>query len=194
MDTKIALIVVDVQNDFCPGGALGMRGGDTIIPIVNSYITFFNKRRLTVFFTRDWHPEVTMHFKDYGGMWPAHCVQNTDGARFHNDLVVPHDAIIVSKGMNPKIDSYSAFQAYDEHATSLEELLRRYDITHLYIASRATDDCERYTALDALRRGFEATVLLDAVKGVDLQKGDSARALQEVVAHGARTLTYDELK
>ena len=111
MSRRPALLVVDVQNDFCPGGALGVPEGDRIIPRINRTIKLFVRRGLPVLATRDWHPRVTRHFKEFGGAWPPHCVQGTKGARFHAKLTLPEGAVILSKGMDPDQDSDSGFQA-----------------------------------------------------------------------------------
>ena len=111
MKTKKALLIVDVQNDFCPGGALAVPQGDSIVAAINKYIRIFAKRKLPIFASRDWHPVRTRHFRDFGGEWPAHCVQNTKGAQFHPKLRLPKDAVLLYKGMSPEEDSYSVFQA-----------------------------------------------------------------------------------
>src|SRR3990170_6423697 len=134
MDTaKKALLVVDVQNDFCPSGALAVPGGDRVVPVLNKYIGIFRKAGLPVYFTRDWHPPVTVHFKAYGGVWPPHCVQGTPGAQFHADLRLPKGVTVVSKGMDPARDAYSCFDASEEDGTPLAQALRRRGIDHLYI-------------------------------------------------------------
>ena len=114
-----ALVVVDLQNDFCPGGALGVRGGDAIVPVLNRYLERFGRAGAPVFLTRDWHPPVTRHFRAYGGVWPPHCVQGTRGAEFHPGLAPPAGAVVVSKGMDPEQDAYSAFQAEDRSGRPL---------------------------------------------------------------------------
>jgi len=181
-----ALLVVDIQNDFCPGGALGVPDGDAIIPRVNRMIALFERRGLPVLFTRDWHPRVTKHFKEFGGAWPAHCVQRTKGARFHRDLVMPKGAIILSKGMDPEQDSYSAFQAFTDRGRDLESALHELDVGELFICGLATDYCVRATTLDSLRRGLGVRVLRDAIRGVDLKPGDSEMAIKEMRLNGAR--------
>lgn len=185
MDAKAALIVVDVQNDFCPGGALGVQNGDEIIPILNRYIEDFNVAGLPVIATRDWHPEKTAHFKDYGGVWPVHCVQRTRGAEFHPDLRLPPSVILMSKGMAADEDSYSAFHGKDDAGTPLARVLRELDVERIFVGGLATDYCVKYTALDALRQGFAVVVLSDAVRGVNLNPEDSAQAMQEMAAAGA---------
>lgn len=192
MKLKKALLVVDVQNDFCPGGALGIRNGDKIIPILNKYIGDFKKKKLPILVTRDWHPKVTKHFKQYGGPWPKHCVQKTKGAEFHSNLKIPKEAIILSKGMDPEKDSYSAFQAVDHNNRELPMLLKILGITELYIGGLATDYCVKYTTLDALRAGLKVYVLVDAIKGVDITPLDSAESIKEMVANGANELTFHD--
>jgi nicotinamidase/pyrazinamidase len=186
---KAALLAVDVQNDFCPGGALGVEGGDAIIPILNEYIRKFTAAGLPVYATRDWHPEKTTHFEPWGGPWPPHCVAGTKGAEFHPDLELPASAIVVSKGSGPDEDAYSAFQARDGEGTLLPDVLRRSGVRAIYIGGLATDYCVRATVLDALREGFGAAFLGDAVKGVDVHPGDSHRALEEMQHAGARAIT-----
>jgi nicotinamidase/pyrazinamidase len=182
---KPALLVVDVQYDFLPGGALGVPEGDSIIPRVNRAIAVFERRGLPVMFSRDWHPEVTKHFKEFGGAWPAHCIQGTKGARFHRDLHVPKDAIILSKGMDPEQDSYSAFQAYTPQGRDFESVLGDLRIEELFICGLATDYCVRATTLDARRRGMRVSVLKDAIRGVEMKPGDSDMALREMKVNGA---------
>ncbi len=188
-----ALLVVDMQNDFCPGGSLSIPAGDKIIPVVNKYIRAFQKARLPIFLTRDWHPKTTKHFKKFGGVWPAHCVQDTVGAAFHPRLKFPKEAIIVSKGMDPVRDSYSAFQAFDRNGTDLVTLLKMFGIDTRYIAGLATDYCVKYSALDALQRGWKVYVLMDAVKGVNLKPADSDEAVKAITALGAKKILFDQL-
>src|SRR5438876_1357352 len=183
---RAALLVVDGQNDFCPGGALGVPQGDAIIPRTNRTIALFQRRSLPVIFTRDWHPKVTKHFKEFGGAWPPHCIQGTKGARFHPDLVLPKAALILSKGMDPEQDSYSGFQAFTDHGRDLESTLRELEVDQLFICGLATDYCVRATTLDGLRRGLTIRVLRDAIRGVDLKPGDSEMAIKEMRVHGAQ--------
>lgn len=191
MKTKKALLVVDVQNDFCPGGALGVREGDQIIPTVNKYVDLFLKNRLPVFVSRDWHPEDTSHFKSAGGPWPRHCVQNTHGAEFHPDFKVPGKTIILSKGTNPNLDGYSVFEAHDSQNKSFNQLLTEMGVEELYIAGIATDYCVKMTSLDAFQYGLKVNVLTDAIKGVDRQ--DSQRAIDEIVAKDGKLKNYAEV-
>ncbi len=184
MSRRPALLVVDVQNDFCPGGALAVRDGDTIIPRVNRAIELFLRRGFPVLATRDWHPAVTKHFKEYGGAWPPHCVQGTKGARFHSKLELPKDVVVLSKGMDPEQDSYSGFQALNPAGRDLESVIRDLGVDEVFLCGLATDYCVRATALDATRRGIRIRVLEDAIKGVDLKPGDSEAAIHDMRAAG----------
>ena len=181
-----ALILVDVQNDFCPGGALAVPEGDRVVPALNREIGRFGRAGRPVVASRDWHPAETTHFQSGGGPWPPHCVQGQPGARFHRDLRLPRDAIVVSKGTGPREDAYSAFQARDDQGRALSDLLRQRGVRHLVVGGLATDYCVRATVLDGLRQGFQVTVLEDAIRGVDLQPGDSERARAEMRDAGAR--------
>ena len=191
MKVKKAILIVDLQNDFCPGGALGVKEGDQIIPTVNKYIELFLKHRLPVFVSRDWHPEDTSHFKSSGGPWPQHCVQNTKGAEFHPGFKVPVNAIILSKGTNPELDGYSVFEARDSQNKFFSQLLKEMGVEELYIAGIATDYCVKMTSLDAFKNGFKVNVLTDAIKGVDEQ--DSQHAIDEIVANNGKLKNYTEV-
>jgi nicotinamidase/pyrazinamidase len=193
MKLKKALLIVDAQNDFCPGGALGVKDGDKIISVINKYIKVFQKKNLPVFITRDWHPRHTKHFKQFGGAWPTHCIQNTKGAMLHPKLKFPNEVIILSKGMDPEKDSYSAFQALDPMGTDFLNLLKIFGVEEIFIGGLATDYCVRWTALDALKHGFGVKVLMDAIKGVDLKPGDSLKAINEIVSLGAKKITFEKL-
>lgn len=193
MDTKVALLVVDIQNDFMPGGALGVLEGDQVVPVLNGYIERFQAAGLPIYASRDWHPPVTKHFKQYGGLWPPHCVQGTPGAEFHPDLRLPPGAMVVSKGLDPQKDAYSAFDALEPDGTPLAESLRRQGVQHLYIGGLATDYCVKWSALESARQGFTMTVLIDASLGVNLQPHDSERAIAEMVRAGAELLTIEGL-
>jgi nicotinamidase/pyrazinamidase len=188
MKADSALIIVDVQIDFCPGGALAVPEGDRIVPVINRCIEQFIVRGMPVIATRDWHPPQTSHFRDFGGIWPVHCVQETPGARFHPDLRLPPGAIVVSKGMDPTRDDYSAFFARDSRGVPLDRVLAGLGVKHLYMAGMATDYCVKESALEALRQGLEITIIADGIRGVDLQEGDSQRALAEITAAGARVI------
>lgn len=194
MEPKKALLIVDIQNDFCPGGALSIPEGDKIIPVVNEYIRIFAGAGFPVLASRDWHPERTAHFKEFGGVWPVHCVRDSTGAQFHPALKLPKDAVLLYKGVGTEEDSYSAFQARNANGATLLSLLNIFGVNELYIAGLATDYCVRWSVLDALKEGFKAVVLLDAVRGVDLEPGDSAKALKEMAGAGARAMTLEEVR
>jgi nicotinamidase/pyrazinamidase len=188
-----ALVIVDVQNDFCPGGALAVAGGDRVVPVLNRYAERFVRRGAAVFASRDWHPARTRHFKAGGGAWPPHCVQGTSGAAFHPGLVLPPAAEIVSKGMDPDADAYSCFQAETADGMPFAAALGERGVGRLFVGGLATDYCVKATALDALKEGFEVVVLEDAVAAVDLAPGDGARALAEMRAAGAGLTRLDDL-
>jgi nicotinamidase/pyrazinamidase len=185
MGKGAALLIVDVQNDFCPGGALEVPGGDEIIPIINRYIDLLKGKGAAVIASRDWHPPVTRHFKQFGGIWPAHCVQESIGAMFQVELRLPPDCLVFSKGVDPERDDYSALSARNAEGTPLSAHLRKEGISCLYICGLATDYCVRQTTLDGLQEEFNVTVLADAVRGVDLSPGDSEHALAEMKGAGA---------
>jgi nicotinamidase/pyrazinamidase len=188
MEKNAALVIVDVQNDFCPGGALAVADGDHVVPALNRYIEHFAEAGLPIFATRDWHPPVTTHFKIYGGQWPVHCVQGTFGAELHGALKLASGALIVSKGMAADADSYSGFDGVDYSGIGLAELLRRANATRIFVGGLATDYCVKQTVLDGLKQGFAVILLEDCIRGVDLAPGDSQRALHEMLGAGATTL------
>src|ERR671919_446420 len=185
MQAKDALIIVDVQNDFCPGGALAVSGGDEVVAVLNRVIERFAEAGLPIFATRDWHPKKTSHFKTHGGLWPAHCVQGTKGAEFHAALKLGNDAVVVSKGMAPDEDSYSGFQATDASGTPLAELLRLKEVGRIFVGGLATDYCVKHTVLDGLAEGFEIVLLADAIRAVNLKPDDGESAIDEMVRAGA---------
>jgi nicotinamidase/pyrazinamidase len=178
-----ALLVVDVQNDFLPGGALGVRGGDAVIAPVNAAIRLFRDHGLPVYASRDWHPPDHCSFHAQGGPWPEHCVAGSHGAAFPRALALPADVPVISKATSAARDAYSAFDG-----TDLDRRLRDDGVRRLFIAGLATDYCVRWTVQDALAGGYEAVVLLDAVRPVEVRPGDGARALRAVRRRGARTV------
>jgi nicotinamidase/pyrazinamidase len=183
-----ALLLVDPQNDFCPGGSLPVADGDQVMPVLSAWAQAATHSRVPVFVSRDWHPPETTHFQSGGGAWPVHCVQGTWGAEFHPDLRLPPSAVIVSKGMGATEDAYSAFQARDEAGTHLADLLRRAGARHVYVMGLATDYCVKASALGAVDEGFLVTVVEDGCRAVDLRPGDGEAALEEMRAAGARVL------
>lgn len=188
-----ALVVVDVQNDFCPGGALAVPDGDSVVPVLNRYAERFAAQGAAVFASRDWHPPRTKHFAAYGGVWPPHCVQGTPGAALHPALVLPALTQVVSKGMDPEEDAYSCFQARAEQGGEFASLLAGRGIQRLFVGGLATDYCVKATALDALRAGLTVVLLQDAVRAVDVKPGDGARALAELAAAGAASARLEEV-
>ncbi len=185
---KQALIVVDIQRDFCPGGALPVTGGDKIIPAVNELVRAFVKAGLPVFFTRDWHPRNHASFKAYGGPWPPHCIQNTQGASFHPSLAIPREAGVIDKGTLQAEDAYSGFQG-----TDMAHKLRDLHVKQIYVAGLATDYCVKNTVLDGAAKGFETYVVTDCVKGVNIKRTDSATALSAMLSRGAIQTTSGRL-
>ncbi len=186
-DESTALIVVDVQNDFAdPRGSLYVRGGEEVVASANREIQQARAAGAAVAYSADWHPETTPHFAKDGGVWPVHCVRGSWGAAFHPDLAVVGE--VVRKGSGGE-DGYSAFsvrdpRSGDRQATALESILRERGIERVVIVGLATDYCVKETALDALRLGFPATVLDRGVRAVDRQRGDGARALDDIRAAG----------
>jgi len=183
-----ALIVVDVQKDFLPGGSLPVRAGDEVVPVLNRYVADFVRAELPVFATRDWHPPGHCSFRERGGPWPPHCVQGTPGAAFVPDLTLPPSAVVVSKGTSPERDAYSGFEG-----TDLERRLREAGVRRLFVGGLATDYCVLNTVKDALVRGFPTLLLVDAVRAVDVRPGDGRRAEEEMVGLGAVPLRHEML-
>jgi len=180
-----ALVLVDVQNDFCPGGALAVADGDKVIAPLNAAAARFAAAGRPVYASRDWHPARTSHFAEFGGPWPVHCVQDTPGAAFHPDLLLPAPVVILSKGDDPQRDDYSAATAHDAQGRTLVDLLNAGNIRQVAVGGLATDYCVKATVLDLLAAGFAVVLLNDGVAGVDLQPGDSERAVEEMLKAGA---------
>jgi nicotinamidase/pyrazinamidase len=185
-EPRQALIVVDVQNDFCPGGTLAVPHGDEVIEPLNKLIDEFLERGAPVYKSRDWHPATTKHFAAYGGTWPVHCVQNTHGAEFHPALRDDPRITVISKGLGDT-DCYSAF---DE--TDLAAQLHRQNIEEVVVGGLATDYCVKNTVLDALKHGFKVKAVENAMRAVDLQPGDGARAIKKMRAAGADIVSTDQ--
>lgn len=179
---KRALMIIDVQNDFCPGGALPVPEGDRVVPVINRLMDQFD----LVVATRDWHPEQTAHF----GKWPVHCVRNTPGARFHPDLDTSGIDKVVSKGTGTKDDGYSAFETEE---LDLAAWLREQRVTDLYFTGLATEYCVKASALDAVKHGFKTFVITDAIRGIDVNPGDIEKALKEMKEVGVKMLEASEI-
>ena len=188
IDRLSALIVVDVQNDFCPGGSLAVRDGDQMIFCLNQYIAHFLAAKAPIFATRDWHPRSHVSFKEKGGPWPLHCVQGTKGADFHPRLKLPYGTFVISKGFLLDQDAYSGFQG-----TDLEARLKEKGIKRTFVGGLATDYCVKETVLHSLKSGFETYLLADAVCGIDVKAGDSEEAVREMVRAGAKKMTLEDL-
>ncbi len=179
-----ALVVVDVQRDFCPGGALAVAGGDEVVPIINELTKKFDH----LVFTRDWHPADHCSFSPapeyHDKSWPVHCVAGSSGAAFAEGLDVPAHALVVDKGTAADREAYSGFEG-----TTLAETLRGRGVESIVVCGLATDYCVKNTALDGLRHGFRVTVVQDACRGVDVPPGTSDEALREMAAAGVRLTT-----
>ncbi|MFN1833724.1 bifunctional nicotinamidase/pyrazinamidase [Balneola sp. MJW-20] len=200
-----ALIVVDIQNDFCPGGALAVEEGDQIIPAVNLLANAFD----CVVYTQDWHPDEHFSFAsnhdnkeayqtinaEYGEqiLWPDHCIQGSKGAEFHPELNTDHADMIVRKGYRPNIDSYSAFFENDHSTrTGLKGYLIDRNVDELHICGLATDFCVKWSAIDALKEGFKTHLIIDAIKGIDLDNSVE-QAMTEMNEAGIHFLRSDEI-
>lgn len=176
------LIIVDVQNDFCPGGALAVEGGDEIVPLINSIMSKFEFKVAS----RDVHPQVTSHFDT----WPVHCVEGTPGVNFHPKLQIWKINQVFDTGTVDGLDGYSAFDATNDN---LENYLTVRNINRVFICGIATDFCVRSTALDALKAGFETYLLKDACRAVNLEEGDEENAIAEIAENGGRIIESSQL-
>lgn len=183
-----ALIIVDVQNDFCPGGALATKDGADVASTLTAVAREFSQKNLRVFATQDWHPKGHSSFEEQGGPWPPHCVQDSKGAEFHPDLRLPVGASIVRKGSDPNVDAYSGFLD-----SNLEDLLKAAGIQRVVVGGIATDYCVLNTVLDARKLGFDTYVLKDAVAAVNVEEGDDEKAFSKMEAAGANLITVEEL-
>lgn len=186
--TGDVLLIVDVQNDFLPGGSLAVPRGDEVVLVINRYLQIFAAYRLPVYATRDWHPERHCSFLAQGGPWPPHCIADTRGAQFAASLQLPSSAVIISKATTVEQDAYSGFQG-----TNLDQLLRTANIRRLFIGGLATDYCVLNTVRDALQLGYEVLLLGDAIRAVDVQSGDGLRAEEEMTKLGAQRITVEEV-
>lgn len=165
-----ALLLVDVQRDFCPGGSLPIPAGDAVVPVLNRWIEAASAAGIRVYASRDWHPSKHISFADRGGPWPVHCVRDTDGAAFHQDLALPDDVVVISKAQDEDRDSYSALDG-----TDLAEQLRAAGVKRLWIGGLAEDVCVKATVLDALGAGFEVRLIDGGMRPVTEQGGREAR-------------------
>lgn len=188
MDMKTALLIVDLQRDFCPGGALAVEGGDKVVEPSNRLIRFFEERGWLIYFTRDWHPANHCSFKAKGGPWPPHCIAGTPGAELHADLYVPQGATIISKADDPEKEAYSGFEG-----SNLGELLKQESVEAVVIAGLTTDYCVKTTALDAHRFGFGVTVAIDAIRAVNVKPDDGRCAIKHMQIRGVQFAETDDL-
>lgn len=179
---KKALLIVDVQNDFCPGGALAVKDGDKVVPVINNIMDKFD----VVISSQDWHPLDTVHFEK----WPVHCLANQKGSKFHPDLDTAKINLKLLKGTENKDDGYSAFEATN---ASLANYLNEHNITNLYVCGLATDYCVRASALDALSLGLHTAIITDAIAAVNLQPGDDKKTLDELYEKGAVLVESSEI-
>lgn len=176
-----ALIVVDVQNDFLPGGALAVNDGDAVVPVINECMRLSTDKRLPIYATRDWHPADHCSFAENGGIWPIHCVADSPGAQFAAGLALPDDVTIINKGTVSDKEAYSGFQG-----TDLADQLRAKDVERVIVGGLATDYCVLYTVNDALANGFDVVLLTHAIRAVDLDSGDGDRAIESMLEQGAK--------
>lgn len=185
-----ALIIVDLQNDFLAGGSLAVPDGDAVVPLINDYIDAFLARQLPIYATRDWHPADHCSFQAQGGPWPPHCIAGSPGAEFARGLRLPDPEkfTIISKAISSDKDAYSGFEN-----TDLAERLRREEIQRVFVGGLATDYCVLNTVKDALKSGFKVILLEDAIRAVNVQRGDGDRAIAEMHRQGATSATVEEI-
>lgn len=180
-----ALVIVDVQNDFLPGGSLAVSQGDAVVPVLNAAIAEFERRGLSIFATRDWHPANHCSFLAQGGPWPPHCIADSRGAAFSPALRLPAAATIVSKATTADKDAYSGFAG-----TELDRLLLAAGVRRVFVGGLATDYCVLNTVRDARAYGYEVLLLLDAIRAVDVNPGDGERAIAEMKRLGAAPMAW----
>jgi nicotinamidase/pyrazinamidase len=182
-----ALLITDIQKDFLPGGALPVADGDEIIPVLNEYAKRFEDAKAHVFASRDWHPPNHISFKEQGGPWPTHCVQNTEGAKFSPDLRLPVGTSLISKATDPNHESYSVFDG-----TNFANELQVHGVTRLFVGGLATDYCVVNTVLDACKLGYGVVVLMDATLGINVKPNDADKAVETMIMAGAEQAATDD--
>ncbi len=183
-----ALIIVDMQNDFMPGGALPVPNALTIISAINKYIELFEKSNALIVATRDWHPPNHISFNTRGGPWPPHCIQNTWGAEFHKDLKLPRNTIVISKAFKEDKEAYSGFED-----TELDNTLKSRNIKRLFIAGVATEYCVKATAEDGVKLGYQVFLLEDAIKGIDSPPGSEEKAIEDLMNKGVVAIKINDV-
>lgn len=184
---KKALIVVDLQKDFCQGGALEVSEGEQVVAPTNKLIDYFLDNNWPIFFTRDWHPINHLSFKEFGGSWPPHCIAGTEGASFHDQLKIPKEAVIVSTATEPDKEAYSGFEG-----THLNQILKAEKLTQLVVVGLATDYCVKATVLDGLKAGFDVTVVKEGIRAVNVKPRDGQDAVREMKRKGAKFVSLAE--
>jgi nicotinamidase/pyrazinamidase len=182
-----ALIIVDIQNDFLPGGSLAVPEGDQIIPVINDIIQIFKSKKFPIFATRDWHPNNHCSFNQQGGIWPVHCVADTKGAYFPENLNISDEIVIISKAMNPNEEAYSGLEN-----TDLDKRLKILNIERVWIGGLATDYCVVNTVMDLISCGYKVNLLLDAIRAVNVNPEDGQNAIREMISLGVHPIKIDD--
>lgn len=188
IQTGDALLIIDIQNDFLPGGALGVPHGDEVLPVLSACVEKFAGRELPIFATRDWHPPNHSSFREYGGIWPPHCLAGSPGAEPPPSFRLPSSAVIIHKGVDPKIEGYSGFQG-----TTLDAQLRETHINRLFVGGLATDFCVLHTVNDALDLGYQVYLLSDGIRAVNLNPDDGRQAIDNMCRRGAVLIPSQEV-
>ena len=189
LHTSDALLLVDVQNDFLESGSLAVPDADAILPLLNKYLALFSDKSLQIIASRDWHPAGHCSFVENGGQWPSHCVADTAGAAFSQFISLPASCHIVSKATTADREAYSDFDG-----TALTSYLKEQGIKRLFVGGLATDYCVLQTVLDAIDHGFMVVILVDAMRAVDVQSGDGARAIAKMIENGAQTAKFTDIE
>ena len=183
-----ALILVDIQNDFLPGGSLAVPNGDQVIPVMNDYIRLFREKKLPIFATRDWHPQNHCSFKDGGGLWPSHCVAGTKGAEFPDTLDLSDEIDVISKATSPEKEAYSGLEG-----TDLDKKLKILSVNRVWIGGLATDYCVINTVLDFISLKYNINLLIDGIRAVNVNPEDGQNAEREMITLGARPVTRNKI-
>jgi nicotinamidase/pyrazinamidase len=183
-----ALILVDVQNDFLPGGKLGVPRGDEVVPVLNRYVDAFHARKLPIYATRDWHPPNHCSFAPQGGAWPPHCIAGTPGATFAANLRLPPETIVISKALRAEQDAYSGFEG-----TDLDARLKHAGVRRVFVGGLATDYCVLNTVRDARKFGYDVFLLTDGSRAVNVQPDDGRKAEEEMQRLGAEPIELEQL-
>ncbi|MFH0925874.1 MAG: isochorismatase family protein [bacterium] len=192
MIKKGALVILDVQNDFFPGGILATQDSDKIIHIINKYIKISSHKKLPIYLSKDWHPKQTKHFKRFGGYWPTHCIKNTKGAEFHPNLKLPDSTIIVSKGMDPNKHNYPLLNSIDSNKNTLLALLQSQDIQDIFIGGIFTDHSDEMSIFDALDIGFNLYLFVDAVRIVNIKPKNLETTIKHLLERGLKRMVFDK--